>query len=72
MSIQRDQNLISNQFSGQLRAPEESRGPLRSFKVDFDLFGPAIYGFFYGFFRFKARQTANWVDLFSRRGLELA
>ena len=47
MSIQRDQNLISNPFSSQLKLPRNlmTRGPSRSFKVDFDLFGPAIYGF---------------------------
>ena len=73
MSIQRDQNLISNQFSGQLRAPEEShevlRGHLKLISTFLDL---QFMVFFYGFFRFKARKTANWVDLFSRRGLELA
>ena len=47
MSIQRDQNLISNQFSSQLKLPRNlmTRGLSRSFEADFDLFRPAIYGF---------------------------
>ena len=75
MSIQRGQNLISNQFSGQLRLPrnlsEVLWGHLKLISTFLDLQFMVSEAFFPRF-RFKASQTANWVDLFSRRGLELA